>query len=113
MGKGIFGATTIIPDSIGWANCKAAMSMTSKNLQDIETWQMRNVFFELKILTRNIQHPTTDVTFHVFLHHPFLLRQKRLGDEGLAYFQNEAPDQKSQELVDRGILYGEFSSSPL
>lgn len=39
--------------------------------------------------------------------------QKRLGDEGLAYFQNEAPDQKSQELVDRGILYGGFSSSPL
>lgn len=39
MGKGIFGATTIIPDSIGWANCK-----------------------------------------------------KRLGDEGLAYFQNEVPD---------------------
>ena len=45
FGKGIFGATTIIPDSIGWANCKA-----------------------------------------------------RLGEEGLAYFQNEVPDPTTHGL---------------
>ena len=62
------------------------------------------------------QHPTTDVTFHVFLHHPFLKCHPARSVwvmRAWPTFKTRRATKKSQELVDRGILYGGFSSSPL
>lgn len=117
MGKGIFGATTIIPDSIGWANCKAAISMTLKHLQDIETWQMRKVCSEWKIHT-HAQYPNIlQLMWHFmsFCITPFFCHPARSVWVMRAWptFKTRRPTKKSQELVDRGILYGGFSSSPL
>ena len=62
FGKGVFGATTIIPDSIGWANCKADFSSHSQ-------------------LAESLAHVSLSASPSC---------QKRLGPEGLQYFESEA-----------------------
>ena len=71
MGKGIFGATTIIPDSIGWANCKATISMTLKHGK-CEKYSLNGRYTHSHLKHTISQHPTTDVTFHVFCIAPFV-----------------------------------------
>ncbi len=100
MGKGIFGATTIIPDSIGWANCKAA-NLVTKTLKAIKHSQMRNVFSEWEDTHTHTQHPTTDVNIFIYFASPHFVPALEVPPEAFGWWGFGL-------LSKRGVSVGRF-----